>query len=424
MSLYGLDLILDQDDKPWLIELNGIRSGMHGFEQVYGDDRVEKKVQSLLQERYGTLTINDGKYQLNKFKKEHPWKYASSRIASKIPLVRNVLYRLPHYLYSQQAFSGWLSERENDLAHLARENYKLWFPFPTYLGQDSTVLNVVNDLTLEHPLVNSYVAEEVTRNKFLQHRLLAPTPLAHLLPPAALVGLGWANASEIEQVIGQVPLSSQVSSSQVIGKPIQGRRGWGLRMLSNNQARALLQEAGPWQEPPPGFIPSFFSLWKNALWKKEEQPQYWEDLVEQRDYRFEYGMYLLQPWIDSRRKVNGEEYFTSIRAIVCNGQFIDAYLRYSPSPYVNIAQGAKATNFSHPGLAELCENIIATYEEECVQLSPNTFREVLYSSYLNEKGRRKIIWGSVIFTCQLISGTIQVVEINTHMPEIDTHIPK
>ena len=49
MSLYGLDIIIAEDGKRFLSEINGIMSGMSGFQQVYGDNRVKEKVFEMLQ---------------------------------------------------------------------------------------------------------------------------------------------------------------------------------------------------------------------------------------------------------------------------------------------------------------------------------------------------------------------------------------
>ena len=42
MSLYGLDIT--PKEPLTLIEINGVCSGMNGFRQVYGDDRVQLEV--------------------------------------------------------------------------------------------------------------------------------------------------------------------------------------------------------------------------------------------------------------------------------------------------------------------------------------------------------------------------------------------
>jgi hypothetical protein len=69
ISLWGLDVIV-KDDKYILNEFNGIYSGMKGFEYIYKDDRVIKKICSMLEEKHGkNLAVNKGKYLRNKLKK-------------------------------------------------------------------------------------------------------------------------------------------------------------------------------------------------------------------------------------------------------------------------------------------------------------------------------------------------------------------
>ena len=75
MTLYGLDLMQDQQGKYHLLEINGVLSGMRGFEQIYGDDRVQQKVFQMLEQRYGKITVNDGTYAKLQYKKDHPWGY-------------------------------------------------------------------------------------------------------------------------------------------------------------------------------------------------------------------------------------------------------------------------------------------------------------------------------------------------------------
>ena len=66
------------------------------------------------------------------------------------------MYGLPSYLHSSRAYSGWLIEAKKDQEQIQKENNKSLFPFPAYTGQDSTVVNLVNDWTLEQPLVNPF----------------------------------------------------------------------------------------------------------------------------------------------------------------------------------------------------------------------------------------------------------------------------
>ncbi|MBI4147053.1 hypothetical protein HY494_00180 [Candidatus Woesearchaeota archaeon] len=74
MTLYGIDLLQDQEGKYHLLEVNGVKSGMNGFKHIYGDDRIEEKVYQMLQHRYGKVTINDNSYFRLQYQKEHPLK--------------------------------------------------------------------------------------------------------------------------------------------------------------------------------------------------------------------------------------------------------------------------------------------------------------------------------------------------------------
>ncbi|MBI4116528.1 hypothetical protein HY449_02170 [Candidatus Pacearchaeota archaeon] len=158
MSLYGLDIMEDSEGKKHLLEINGIRSGMHGFEQIYGDDRVERKVWGMIQEQHGKLTVNDGTLFLKKIIDAHPIAFYVGNFFYKFPFLRKKLLRHP-ILSSKDAETDWMEDKP--------ENSRLHFPpFERYLGQESTVINFWNE-KLEHPLVNDFAAEEIARSKFL-----------------------------------------------------------------------------------------------------------------------------------------------------------------------------------------------------------------------------------------------------------------
>ena len=88
MTLYGLDLVQDQEGKYHLLEVNGIMSGMNGFKHIYGDDRVEEKVYQMLQHRYGKVTVDDNSYFLLQYKKEHPLKSRWKSFIAKFPFLQ------------------------------------------------------------------------------------------------------------------------------------------------------------------------------------------------------------------------------------------------------------------------------------------------------------------------------------------------
>ena len=96
---------------------------------------------------------------------------------------------------------------------------------------------------------------------------------------------------------------------------------------------------------------------------------------------------MLQPFIDSRKVIDGRKQYRCVRAIVCNGQFVDAYLRTSTRPKANLSQGADAYPFEQEGFAEFCEEFVSIFEQACAPLDPFTFKKELYTAYIDSAGR-------------------------------------
>ncbi len=449
MSLYGLDLAVDQEGKPYLLEINGVRSGMRGFQQIYGDNRVQEQVGRMLGDKYGTLTVNNGTYSRARFRRQHPFQYTYNQAINAllhVPLVGRYVYAavFPKVLTSPRALIDWLREKEQaEKAVKMEEKTETIFDFfPAYEGQDSTVLNLLNDKELSHPVVNPYVAEEIAGNKLLQYLVLEPTPVRHVLPPTTVVGLGWV-ARDFDEIVEQ--------HSSFALKPILGSQGMGVQLLNQMEARNFQFQAGPvFPEPADRKISLLAIVQKNFLPKK---PLHLEDLVEKEDFMFEHGVAVLQPFIDTRSVLveervknknigeggeqrgdqensgdgedekngepgehgehgeHGEEGYSSIRAIVCNGQFVDAYRRFSPQWKVNLAQGATAKPYAADGLAEFCEFIVETYERACAQLNPETFRKDLYTQYMREHPRAEYETIRKTTSMAFGEGTIQLMMV-------------
>lgn len=368
MTLFGLDLIVDQEGKPWLAEINGLCSGMGGFRQVYGDMRVEDRVYQMLQEKDGTLTVNDGTYKQEKFQREHPWRHHWRKTIRKSPRLRHLFNPPPSVWYSEKALLHWALERVPDTKIVS-------FPFEVYRGQESTVINVINDRDLPHALVNPYVTEAITKNKFLQYLILRETSLSQVLPRTTLVGLGYVNDAEIEEMMEKYDFFVQ--------KPLLGDRGRGVVALNQRDVHRFKYLNGPTSHQSLGDTLKYvFFNWKTPT-------NFLEDLIDQKDFSFETVIAIIQPFIDSSQEIDGQQGYSSIRAIVCNGTFVDAYERYSPEKRVNLSQGAKARAYESDGLAKFCEYVTATFERECAALHPDTFKQQLYSAYLDDGGRRR-----------------------------------
>ncbi len=379
MALYGLDLIVSEEGKPYLLEINGICSGMRGFERVYGDDRVQKKVYQMLEEKYGTLAFNNGTYSRNKYRREHPFRYGYYKIIQqlyRVPFLRRYVAPLPKVLQSPHAFLTWLSPAE-----APKDVQLISFPYPTYRGQESTVLNVINDKNIPHPTVNPYVAEEITGNKFLQYLILKNTPVHCVLAPTTLVGLGWINREELEDLVN--------GHSIFVQKPLLGACGKGVQFMDREAVEKLKQTEGP-------IFPLCISeVLSNLIRREIKIGKQLEDLVEEENFIFEYGLAVIQPFIDSKGSVDNVQNYSSIRAIVCNGQFVDAYRRFSAEQRVNLSRGAQAAAYADDGLAEFCEYVVGVYEQQCALLNPETFKKELYTSYFQKKKEKMLSWNFV-----------------------------
>jgi len=361
MTLYGIDLVRDQQGKYHLLEINGVCSGMKGFEKIYGDDRVEQQAYRMLQQRYGEITVNDGSYARLQFKKEHPWQYAFFSFFFKFSLVQRLAApKQSAILDSPEAFSDWLDEKV-PLLNVKTTSKKL--SFEPYIGQDSVVLNFFFNEELPHPLLNPYVTHEACNNKFFFHQLMKDSEAKEYILPSALIGLGFSHRPDLEEVL-------EAGRKNFVIKPIMGSLGRGLRFIPRKKAKEYLSSRGP------------------AIFSGIADSTYIEDLVEKGDFEFEYGLALLQPFIDSRKTIEGEEQYTCIRSIICNEKFVDAYMRASSKKKVNLSQGAKAYPCPNKEeVAMLSEKVISVFEDRCVGYDASIFNQELYQQYVEARGR-------------------------------------
>lgn len=363
MTLYGLDLVRDPEGKYHLLEINGISSGMKGFEFIYGDNRVEEKVFQMLQERYGNLTVNDGSYVRLKHKKEHPFKYAFNTVRDKIPFLRKKNLAWLKLRSLPTARTDWILEE-------VPYSSGRMFPFDPYIGQESAVLSTHYNQELPHPLVNPYLTEAIAANKFFTDQVLKNSSIRELVPPSTLLGLGFTHEEELAELLESAP-------SFVI-KPILGLQGRGIEFLTREDAKKHQHSRSPIELLNP----------MKALYAKPEDLLYVEDLVGLGLFSFQHGLGIIQPFIESKRLFEGMEMYSCIRAIVCNEQFVDAYLRVSPHKKANLSQGAQAYPCKDKDeIVSLSEKIVAVFEEECFRYDPKSFRQELYGEYIRSRGK-------------------------------------
>jgi glutathione synthase/RimK-type ligase-like ATP-grasp enzyme len=365
MSLYGLDIITNnENNKRLLNEINGIRSGMRGFQKIYGDDRVKRRVLSMLEKEYGKITINDGTFKLNQFKKKHPLRYLLRCILFQIPSIKRTYCNHNPTLLSEKAETDWISEK-------IKNSKMMELPFEIYNGQESYVMNLLNEV-LPHPTINSFVAEEIACNKFLQYLLLKDSEIKDVIIKSSIVGLGATDEKELEQMVTEY--------DQFVIKPVMGYCGLGIRFLDKNEVMEKYENSrGPIEDVED------FSKIISMTQKKQVQAEYIEDLITNDDFSFEPGISIIQPFIDSRRN---DENYSVVRVIVCNGKFIDAYQKVSANPKVNLSHDATPIEFDYDQeFIDYCENIVNVFEEEANKYSVEDCKRLLYQKYINSRGK-------------------------------------
>ena len=229
-------------------------------------------------------------------------------------------------------------------------------------------------------MVNPLVAEALTRNKFLQYFALKNSEIKDTLVPSSLVGLGATDEKDLHKLIS--------SHDSFVVKPILGSCGKGVKFLSKEEIETKYSNSrGPLND-----ITSIESLL--MLNKKKLITVYFEDLIDANNFSFEGGVSIIQPFIDSIDSIdsgngyNGEENYSVIRAIVCNGKFIDAYKRVSKNQKVNLSQDAKAVAYDYSTeFSKYCENIVDVFEMKSSEYNFRSYQKTLYSDYTNERGR-------------------------------------
>ena len=223
MSLYGIDLIVNEYGTcKSILEINGMNSGMHGFKEVYSDDRVSKEVFKRLEERYGLLSFNDGSYLKRKEEDEHPWRV---NFRNEFPtLYWKLKENSSEVLDSPDAHVAWLDEE----IHSKKSSFS---SLPLYLGQESCVFDPFHQ-HLPHRWINEEIPELVSKNKLFQYLLLKATSFGNYFPLTAPVGLGIEDRTEI------IPILK--SSNSFILKPLLGSCGRGVRLVDSKELRPYL----------------------------------------------------------------------------------------------------------------------------------------------------------------------------------------
>jgi len=202
--------------------------------------------------------------------------------------------------------------------------------------------------------------------------LLKDTAIGKFLPKSTFVGIGITNEEDIKELLDNY--------SKFIMKPILGHQGRGFRVLTRDEIEEFRFTRGP--------IKNFdFLDAMNGLYSKKPRIPYIEDLVEIDSYSFEKGISIIQPFVDSKGLIDSKEVYTSVRAIICNGEFVDAYKRVDQDPKVNFSQGAKPYPFKQEGFREFCEEFVKIFLEESSKYNSKNFKKELYNLYFERRGK-------------------------------------
>ena len=281
-SIFGLDFIsapYEGKREHALLEINGVDSGMSGFEKIYGDNRVENQVINSIKEEHPILYIDTGAFN-------NLQKYLIKR---GLPHDADAVQHLARTTFPDKL----RVEQRRVSQNFGRYSHTL------YLGQeDGTLVNWGTYGMHKLPTVNPLVAEYWCQNK-----LLLDEKAKELNIPVPFVkGLIYGhkdfpidipmNDENIDRVIIKPNVSAQCKGIEIITKEVLRRR------------------ARTWKRPI-----------DDVVFKDKEQTQ------------IRWKAKLCQPFFNAPDK-NG--YYTSIRSIVHNGTFVDAYARASKSPLVSI----------------------------------------------------------------------------------------
>lgn len=369
MGLYGLDFIFDsKKGKYQLLEIGGVNSGMGGFVDIYGDNRVEFSVIEHFRQKHDykicSMYLSDYRTIMNK-KNPVRSRVASLMFDSKF----NLRFLLkPSILSSDKAYADWIKEEtkmyacSDDLDSI--NNLKPRANLRPY-REDHVVFNFFN-FKIDNECINSWAEEEVASNKCLTYMLLKDSEISDLMLDSTFVGLGATNQNELSHM--------KARHNKLIIKPILGVQGNGFRLLKSGEVNNYLKDDNKLRT----------SSFKNNLIRMllDQNAPTLEDYILQNDYSFEGGVAIVQPFINSGRKKKGKVIYSSIRAIVCDGKFVDAYSRESHKTKVNYSKGAKAKRINDlKGLDKLSEKVVRVFKSEVEKYDPESVKQDLYLKY-------------------------------------------
>lgn len=366
-TLYGIDFKITANGDVKLIEANGAKSGSGGFRDIYGDDRVKEDIVQRMRKIAGEKKIVlTGSY--SRSRKDHFSRKKEER--RKSPLVKRLWWwytsREQQMIVKQLTDSKSNRSISEEEIAIDKENYEhhwngqfldaelfdkrvladafflhdtdtMRFLYtkdsdriaridaavlgadgePLVYGIDGQAIGLFWDRHGRYfgpmfpgfALVNPPHHRVALQNKLYVHHLLSKSSMANSLIPSIPLGCGIETQEQFDAFL------EDNQDEIFVLKPITGSRGYGVRMVPRSE---IEQER----------VGMPINNWTSIEHAWARLPIGGLDFLN-------HGIELLSPYIYSKRvhaDTTGQDHDGCIRAIVFNGEFIDAYWRLAPEP--------------------------------------------------------------------------------------------
>ncbi len=395
-TLYGIDFKITPDGDVKLIEVNGANAGTGGFAAIYGDNRVKEGIVERMRTTAGgkRLVVSGSYARLRKDHFAEQTGQATPKKRERSPLYKHLWWwyahdeerRIARHIFASQSartmivreseqkradnqnlwngdFREYQRFDENNLADAlflkSTERFLLSYDGrSTHIKQmDVPVLDSKGERIADsiegddiglfwdrwglyfgpmHPgfaVVNPAHHKLVCANKLYVHHLLSKTDVADALVPSMPLGLGIETREQYDAFM------REHETDVFVLKPVRGSRGYGVRMVP----RAVIESEEDLMGRPISKLVSIEEAWAKL-------PSYCFDFLHE-------GIELLSPYVPSkevRSERTAKVHDACMRAIVFNGEFIDAYWRLAPEPMAAAGplEGRLRANMSRGAIAQ------------------------------------------------------------------------
>lgn len=405
-NLYGVDIKLTPENKPYLIEVNGQGSGTNGFVKAYGDLRTQGDILTAMNQfgngkpiyRESEAKDSEGSFSINRLF----W----TAIGRGATFINDVWGRRLLDIQQEWVKEGYNRQHENKEEGLFEEKYRTaakklgidFRPHDALKLVDSQTIRVKResgDYDEVHPedigiiwsghkifsrtnefddvVVNPYIVQKFLGSKLYLERLLGNSQISDHMPKSVPYGMGLVH--DIPDCIG--------GNGKVVYKPNSARAGLGVRVFDSAELGDVMDIKKA--EKANIKLKGFFSKYCDNKSGKIADVMVGLELNAMELYTS-----LIQEFIPSkpiRSSETGLDHDSCIRAIVFDGKFIDAYHRLSPTPLSGIEGNSKYVgNLSNGAMAELLSDgdkeVVAEFSERTIR----TLEEEIEATQLRANG--------------------------------------